>query len=320
MQVYPEPAPPSPAENLRWLEDQLDVTYSPVCCSYNAGTTTLLLRLPSAAWGVGGVASGGAASGEKNSGGRGRDPSLDGMGWRNEGASEQSLVDIFGRIHSLDALKLQRQPGSWGAADAGLVDLVLPKGQDSCSIPQGSDVGLLSQSEETAVSCGGGSTNAERSESSLSPAEFKPCDEAYSLRSFLNSCFMLPTRRKLSGGWRKKTSSSTESQLTRGPEAAAPRGLPFLQWRSRFPKLAAAGCSGAGGEGSSAQNKGSGGGVSCFSRSLGGYANHQRETRVGGEFVQHASRLLSLRRKGKRGSADSGRANVTSPLSMGSVS
>nr|AET50826.1 hypothetical protein [Eimeria tenella] len=114
MQVYPEPAPPSPAENLRWLEDQLDVTYSPVCCSYNAGTTTLLLRLPSAAWGVGGVASGGAASGEKNSGGRGRDPSLDGMGWRNEGASEQSLVDIFGRIHSLDALKLQRQPGSWG--------------------------------------------------------------------------------------------------------------------------------------------------------------------------------------------------------------
>ncbi|CDJ63817.1 hypothetical protein, conserved [Eimeria necatrix] len=279
MQVYPEPAPPSPAENLRWLEDQLDVTYSPVCCSYNAGATTLLLRLPSAAWGVGSAASASAAGGEKNSGGGGRDPSPDGAGWRREGASEQSLVDIFGRIHSLDALKLQRQPGSWGAAAGGLADVVLPKGQDSCGLPQGSDAGLLSQSEETAVSCGGGSSNAERSESSLSPAEFKPCEEACSLRSFLNSCFLLPASRKLSGGWRRKTSGPAEPPLAGGPAAAAPRGLPFLQWRSRLPKLAAAGC---GGEGSSPQNKAGGGGPSCFARAWGGAASRQREPRGGG--------------------------------------
>ncbi|CDI85652.1 hypothetical protein, conserved [Eimeria praecox] len=308
MQVYPEPAPPSPVENLRWLEDNLDVTYSPVCCSYNAGTTTLLLRLPNAEEGNGVAVCPGTVVGDQ-----GRDAVLDALGWRREGARDQNLVDIFGRIQDLDALQLQRLPGSWGAAEGG----VLPKDQDEFTVHPGPEGGSLAQVEETAGSCEGASTNAERLESSLSRAEFKQCEEAYSLRSFLNSCLMLPGSRRLSGGWRKKVCASADSQLSR-PEPAYPRGLPFLQWRGRFPKTAgSAGAASAGdGPGSS---RGAGSSKKRFSRAGGGFPDQKHETRVGGGVVQHSSRLLSLRRRVKGGSSESSRTNVASTLSLGSL-
>lgn len=42
-----------PLENLKRLERRLDATYSAACCSYNAGVTNLLLRVPNAAGAVG---------------------------------------------------------------------------------------------------------------------------------------------------------------------------------------------------------------------------------------------------------------------------
>ncbi|CDJ29847.1 uncharacterized protein EMH_0024580 [Eimeria mitis] len=313
MQVYPEPAPPSPVENLRWLEDHLDVTYSPVCCSYNAGTTTLLLRLPNAEEG-----NGVAACPASSVGSHGRDAVLDVLGWRREGAREQNLVDIFGRIQDLDALQLQRLPVSWGAAEGGV--LRLPKDQDSFTVRPGPEGGSLAQIEETAGSCEGGSTNAERLESSLSRAEFKQCEEAYSLRSFLNSCLMLPGSRRLSGGWRKKVCASADAQLSRSPEPAYPRGLPFLQWRGKLPKTAASATAGSAGDGP-VVSRGTGSAKKRFSRSGGGYAEQKHEARVGGGIVQHSSRLLSLRRKVKGASSaeSSSRTNVASTLSLGSL-
>lgn len=310
MQVYPEPAPPSPVENLRWLEDHLDVTYSPVCCSYNAGTTTLLLRLPNAEEG-----NGVAVCPASSVGGQGRDAVLDVLEWRREGAREQNLVDIFGRIQDLDTLQLQRLPG-WGASAGGV--LRLSKDQDSFTdhpVPEG---GSLAQIEETAGSCEGASTRAERLESSLSRAELKQCEEAYSLRSFLNSCLMLPGSRRLSGGWRKKVCASADSQLSRNAEPAYSRGLPFLQWRCRFPKATASAGTGAAGEGSGS-SRGTGSGKKRFSRSSGGYADQKHEACVGGGIVQHSSRLLSLRRKVRGGASDSNRTNVASTLSLGSL-
>ncbi|CDI81312.1 hypothetical protein, conserved [Eimeria acervulina] len=312
MQVYPEPAPPSPVENLRWLEDNLDVTYSPVCCSYNAGTTTLLLRLPNA-----GEVTGVAPCPGTNVGGPGRDAVLDVLGWRHDGGREQNLVDIFGRIQDLDALQLQRLPGSWGAADG--VVLRLPKDQNSFTVHAGPEVGSLAQIEEAAGSCEGASTNAERLESSLSRAELKQREEAYSLRSFLNSCLMLPGSRRLSGGWRKKVCASADSQLSRSSEPAYSRGLPFLQWRGRFPKAAASAVPGSTGDGPG-PSRGAGSAKKRFSRSGGGYADQKHEAHVGGGIVQHSSRLLSLRRKGKGGgSSESSRTNVASTLSLGSL-
>ncbi|CDJ48684.1 hypothetical protein, conserved [Eimeria brunetti] len=315
MQVYPEPAPPSPVENLRWLEDNLDVTYSPVCCSYNAGTTTLLLRLPNAEEGNG-VA---AACPATSAGGQGRDAVLDVLGWRREGAREQNLVDIFGRIQDLDASQLQRLPSSWGAIGGGA--LRLPKDQESFGVHSGGpEGGSLAQIEETAGSCEGASTNVERLESSLSRAEFKQCEEAYSLRGFLNSCLMLPGSRRLSGGWKKKVCASADSQLSRSPEHAYSRGLPFLQWRGKFPKSAASAAAGTVGEGTGT-SRGTGSAKKRFSRSGGGYAEQKHEARVGGGIVQHSSRLLSLRRKAKgaASSESSSRANVASALSLGSL-
>lgn len=296
MQVHPEPAPPSPVENLRWLEDQLDVTYSPVCCSYNAGTTTLLLRLPNAAGGNGEDCSSHTVGGAHGP--------LQFLGWQREGCSEQNLVDIFGRIQELETVQPQRQPGYWGAAE----------GQQPYTIPQG-PAGALAQIEETVDSCAeDGTSNAEHSESTLLPAEFKQSEEAYSLRSFINTCLMLPGSRRLSAGRRKKIGA--DDRLTHGTDASYNRGLQFLQWRGRLAKAACSGSSSVGTSGSTGSTESDK--MSC-SRDRGGHADQQHEASVAREKVRQASRLLSLRRKSKNGSADSGLPNGASTLSMASL-
>lgn len=307
MQVHPDPAPPSPVENLRWLEDQLDVTYSPMCCSYNAGTTTLLLRLPNATGGNGEDCSSHAVGGPHGP--------IEFFGWQRDGSGEQNLVDIFGRIQELDPVQPERQAGYWGVEHGGLVDLKMPHGQQPYTIQQGS-AGALAQIEEIVDSCAeDGTSNEEHSESALTPAEFKQSEEAYSLRSFINTCLMLPGSRRLSGGRRKKVEA--DARLTHGADAPYNRGLQFLQWRGRFPKAASAGSPSQGATGS--PGRGEGDKMNC-SHGRGGHANEQHEASMAREKVRQASRLLSLRRKNKHGSADSGLANGASTLSVTSIS
>lgn len=208
----------------------------------------------------------------------------------------------------------QRQPGYWGPAEGGLSDLKLPQGQQPYTIPQG-PAGSLAQIEETVDSCAeDGASNAEHSELALSPAEFKQSEEAYSLRSFINSCLVLPGSCRLSGGRRKKIEADARS--TNGTDPPYNRGLQFLQWRGRFPKAASVGnpSDGASGSTRSAESVK----MSC-SHCRGEHANLQHEASVTKEKVRQASRLLSLRRKSKNGSADTDLGNGASTLSVASL-
>lgn len=297
MQVHAESAPPSPVENLRWLEDQLDVTYSPVCCSYNAGTTTLLLRLPNAACSVGGDCPGSSVADD------GTPPEVSGL--QREGGSEQNLVDIFGRMQDLEALQHQSRPDCLGASDNVLVDLAMPQGQP-CTLPSG-PIGSRSQIEESVDSCAEGSP--ERCESTLSRAEFKQGEEPYSLRNFLNNCLMLPGTRRLSGGRKKKSCAIAGSRLKDQTDASYNRGLQFLQWRGRFPKIASSGSN------STEAETGSGGYAPKDKITGGGYSQRTARWREK-DYVRHAG--ISLRRS-KHGSSDSGLANVASTLSLKSL-
>ncbi|OEH76554.1 hypothetical protein cyc_07519 [Cyclospora cayetanensis] len=226
MQVYPDPAPPSPVENLRWLEDHLDVTYSPVCCSYNAGTTTLLLRLPNAAAFT--ADDGPAKSAE------GSDTTLDNTpGWQCERPSERNLVDIFGRIQDIESL--QRQSGSV-TLSGGMLEL---NSTDEGAFPIPALPGCLEHIGDSVASSGHQSTTAEQSGASLTGRGLKQCDEANSLRNFINSCLMLPGSRRLSGVRRKKVCAAGDAQLAHTTEDHYTRGPQFLQWRGRFPKTAA---------------------------------------------------------------------------------
>lgn len=317
MQVHTESAPPSPVENLRWLEDQLDVTYSPVCCSYNAGTTTLLLRLPNAACAQGGDCPNGAV-GEEGA-------SLDVLGWHREGSNEPNLVDIFGRMQDLEALQLHRVPGFLGATAGGLLDMALPQQgqQQGRLLPQGSAAaaGCMSQMEgEPLGSCQeDGSSNVERGEpAALSSAEFKQSEEAYGLRNFLNNCLMLPGTRRLSGGRKKKPCENSGARLKDQSEAPDNnRGLQFLQWRGRLMKSAVSSSGGAVGGG------GAGGPAVEFAdnNKMGGgaFTGHHHEVGLARERFRQAGRLLSLRRSKPGSSSDSGLANVASTLSVSSL-
>lgn len=301
MQVHAESALPSPVENLRWLEDQLDVTYSPVCCSYNAGTTTLLLRLPNAAGGNGGKCS-------TKDVGTGAPLGL--SGWQRNGRDEQNVVDIFGRIQDLHTLQGQRRSGYWGTAEGGLMDLKLPQGQQTYHLPS-EPVGSLSQIEESVDSCTEENpTTQERFESTLAQAEFKQSEEAGSIRSFINNWLMLPGSRRLSRG-RQKNRSVAGGILKDRTDASFSRGLQFLQWRGRCPK-AATPC------GSSSIEEGGSRSRGCAENhkmSGGGYRNQQRDARLAKEKSRQAGRFLSLRRN-RNETPDSSLANVASPLSV----
>lgn len=234
MQVRPDSALPSPVENLRWLEDQLDVTYSPVCCSYNAGTTTLLLRLPNSA-----CEDGGKCSTEQ----LGATAPLSAMGWEREGCNEQNVVDIFGRIQDREALQAKRESSFWSAADNGLLDLKLAQGRQSYVLPS-EPVGSLGQIEEIVDSCTEDSASTpQRSEVLLPSAAFKQSEEAGGLRNFINNCLMLPGSRRLSNGRKEKPRADTGVLLKERSDASSSRGLQFLQWRGRFPKAASGGSS-----------------------------------------------------------------------------
>ncbi|KAL8426951.1 hypothetical protein Efla_004504 [Eimeria flavescens] len=285
MQVHSESAPPSPVENLRWLEDQLDVTYSPACCSYNAGTTTLLLRLPNAASANGGdLPNRGVAPADASS--------LEVLGWQREGATEQNLVDIFGRIQDIEALQPQRQPGFSGSPAGGLLERLSPSKGHSCLLSS-EPTGALAQIEENVALCAEDeASNSGRGEPALSTAEFKPSEEAYSLRTLINNCLMFPGTRKLSAV-RKKNCTESDARLKDPVDASYTRGLQFLQWRGRFPKATASGSSPIGGGGS-----GSAGFAENEKMVGGGFAASQHEARLAREKLRQASRFLLLRKSG----------------------
>lgn len=279
------------------------MTYSPVCCSYNAGTTTLLLRLPNAACGsLGDCIS--------NTIGDAGTP-VDVLRVQSEGSKERSVVDIFGRIHDLGALQLQCKP-YWGAADRRPLGLTLCQGHQPYHRTSG-PVGSLAQIDEAADSYAEESpSNSEPSKSTLSSAELKQHEEAYGLRNFINSCLMLSGSRRLSGGRRKQSRADAGGQLKDGADAAYSRGSQFLQWRGRFPK----GMSSGGGP--SEGGSGSSGCTETDKMSRGGYRNQQNDICPPKERLREASRLC--RRRSKDGSPDSGLANVASTLSMTSPS
>lgn len=304
MQVRPDPSLPSPVENLRWLEDQLDVTYSPVCCSYNAGTTTLLLRLPNAACEDGGKCC---------TGGLRPAPSVGVLGWEREGCNEQNVVDIFGRIQDIETLQAKRESSYWSAADNGLLDLKLAQGQQSYVLPS-EPVGSLAQIEEIVDSCTEDSASTpQRSEVLLSSSAFKQSEEAGGLRSFINNCLMLPGTRKLSGGRKEKSRADAGVLLKERTDASSGRGLQFLQWRGRFPKAASSG--------SSSIEEGESRSPACAESdkiNAGGCRNQQQDAGMAKEKLRQAGRLLS-RRRNKNEPSDGGLANVASPLPVPSL-
>ncbi|KAL8452067.1 hypothetical protein Emed_001608 [Eimeria media] len=317
--VHSESAPPSPVENLRWLEDRLDVTYSAVCCSYNAGTTTLLLRLPNAVCAEGGEYSGRnvADSGSPSS-------SLGMLGWQQrEGAAEQNLVDIFGRFQDLEGLQAKHQAKCLNAGDTGLLELAPPAAQQqgghtSPGILPTEALGPLAQIEETVDSCAEDECSIpQRSDPALSPTEFKQSEEAYSLRNLLNNCLMFPATRKLSVSRKKGSGADADVRLKDSGDAPYNRGLQFLQWRGRLPKTASAGRSSIGGEGGVVR------GAEGFAENEkmigGGFASPQHEARLAREKLRQASRFLSLRRS-KNGATENGAlSNVVSALSVSSL-
>lgn len=234
MQVQRVPAFASPVENLRWLEDQLDVTYSPACCSYIDGTTAHLLLLRNAGGGNGDALPSSSAGGAN--------VSVDELGWRPDGGSNvQSLVDIFGRVQHWSTVQpLQRQSAHWDEAGEGLQenhDDEVPQGQQQLSAPPSVQEGSFSQTGEAAdLRAGDGAKNAERSESTVSSPQQN--EEAYGFRSFINDCLMLPGTCRQSGGRRKKVRGSSEARLN---AASCGRGLQFLHWRAKFARIAYSG-------------------------------------------------------------------------------
>ncbi|KAL8442906.1 hypothetical protein Emag_006191 [Eimeria magna] len=314
--VHSESAPPSPVENLRWLEDRLDVTYSAVCCSYNAGTTTLLLRLPNAVCAEGGECSGRsvADSGSSSS-------SLDMLSWQQrEGAAEQNLVDIFGRFQDLEGLQAKHQSKCLNAGDTGLLELAPPaqqQGGHSAGILPSEALGPLAQIEETVDSCAEDECSIpQRSDPALSPTEFKQSEEAYSLRNLLNNCLMFPATRKLSVSRKKGSGADADVRLKESGDTAYNRGLQFLQWRGRLPKTASAGRSSLGGDGGVRAAEGFAENEKMIG---GGFASPQHEARLAREKLRQASRFLSLR-KSKNGATENGAlSNVVSALSVSSL-
>ena len=131
------PAAASPMENLRWLEDHLDVTYSPACCSYNAGTTTLIMHLPKMAGESGDVPYYSSSGSEQ---------ALDNL--QGDG-TDQNLVDIFGRVLSSETrLQPKRQAEYKNGPESGPLVRECPQGHES-SIGSSGPGGSLSQIEES---------------------------------------------------------------------------------------------------------------------------------------------------------------------------
>lgn len=316
MQVHSESTPPSPVENLRWLEDRLDVTYSAVCCSYNAGTTTLLLRLPNAV-----CAEGGGSSGRSVTDSGSSSSSLDTLGWQQrEGAAERNLVDIFGRFQDLEGLQAKHQSRCLNAGETGLLELTRPaqqQGGPNLGILPTEALGPLAQIEEMVDSCAEDECSIpQRSDPALSPTEFKQSEEAYSLRNLLNNCLMLSGTRKLSVSRKKGSGADADVRLKDSGDTPYNRGLQFLQWRGRMPKTASAGRSSLGGDGGERGAEGFGENEKMIG---GGFASPQHEARLAREKLRQASRFLSLRRS-KNGATENGAlSNVVSALSVSSL-
>ncbi|KAL8431686.1 hypothetical protein ACSSS7_005135 [Eimeria intestinalis] len=314
--VHSESAPPSPVENLRWLEDRLDVTYSAVCCSYNAGTTTLLLRLPNAVCAERGEYAGRsvADSGSSSS-------SLDMLGWHHrKGSAEQNLVDIFGRFQDLEVLQAKHQSNCSNAGESGLLELARPAQHQAglnSGILQTEALRPLAQIEEAVDSCAEDECSIpQRSDAALSPTEFKQSEEAYSLRSLLNNCLMFPGTRKLSVSRKKGSGADADVRLKDSGDTPYSRGLQFLQWRGKLPKSTATGRSSLGGEG---RVRGAEGFAENEKRIGGGFASPQHEARLAREKLRQASRFLSLRRS-KNGATENGAlSNMVSALSVSSL-
>lgn len=227
------PAFASPVENLRWLEDQLDVTYSPACCSYIDGTTAHLLLLRNAG--------GGNGDALPNNPAGGANVPVDELRWPPDGGNVQNLVDIFGRVqHWSTAQPLQRPSARCDVTEEGLQesrDDGVPKDQQQLSTPPSVHEGCLSQIDEVAdLQAEDGAKKAERSESNVSGPQQN--EEPYGFRSFINDCLMLPGTCRQSGGRRKKVRGSSEARLS---AARCGRGLQFLHWRGKFARIAYSG-------------------------------------------------------------------------------